>query len=119
QEIDVTIEDGAVLMNHLVSGALVGAAQRADQKRRHLTTSHEIVRAEPIVDGWVAATSDPLGGQPLDICLEHMAVVVGECERIRRLRWLRTGILRVRRRLVGATPTTRFIRVSRRLAATV
>src|SRR5690606_5603998 len=118
QTIDITLEHARVVIDELVPTTVIGVTQRTHQERRHLTTSHVIVRAEPIVDGWIAATSDPLGGQPLDIRLEHMAVVVGEADRTRWLRWLRTRIRGVRRRLVGATPTVGLTRPSRRLAAT-
>src|SRR5690606_16245661 len=56
--IDVTLEDASVVVDELVAATAVRVSQRADQERRHLTTSHEIVRAEPIVRRGIAATSD-------------------------------------------------------------
>src|SRR5690606_525586 len=108
QAIDVTLEDASVVVDELVPAAVVGVTQRTHQERRHLTTSHVVVRAEPIVLGRIAATSDPLGGQPLDIRLEHVTVCIGEIE------W--AG--RIRRRLLRASTTTRGAGLLRRRAGT-
>lgn len=76
--IDITLEHVTVVIDELVPAAVVGVPERPHKERRHLTTGHVVVGAEPVVDRRITASSDSGVRQPFDVGLEDMAVVVLE-----------------------------------------
>src|SRR5690606_39021690 len=61
-----------------VPSAVVAVAEGPHQERRHLTPRDEVVGAEQVVGGWVAAAGDACGAEAVDVSFEDVAVVVVE-----------------------------------------
>ena len=61
-----------------ITGIAPGQVQRPHQECRHLTASHVIVRAEPIVPGRIAPTGHTRRSQAIDVAFEDCPVVVDE-----------------------------------------
>src|SRR5690606_2808501 len=74
EPLDVALEDRAVVVDEVVP-ALIAVRKRPGEERRHLTTGHEMIRAEQVVTRWVAPSGDTPRRQPLDVVFEDTGVV--------------------------------------------